>query len=109
MVYLSRIVIEIYHYFPISGLLLCGSGATCMSKKNLSVYVFGLGGKNSQWNRGYKTRVSSSERSSMREDKSFLLPMGFLSLMRCACLQQIEGLGFVCLGVKESDVFWMLK
>ena len=44
MVYLSRIVIEIYHYFPISGLLLlCGSGATCMSKKNLSVYVFGLG------------------------------------------------------------------
>ena len=32
MVYLSRIVVEIYlHYFPVSGLLLlCGSGATCM-------------------------------------------------------------------------------
>ena len=45
MVYLTRIVVEIYlHYFLVSGLLLmCGSSAACMSKKNLSVYVSGLG------------------------------------------------------------------
>ena len=44
----------------------------------------------------------SSERSSMRGDESFLLPMGFFAANEMH-MSPSMGLRFVCLGVKESE------